>query len=172
MRKFTSNDIFHFNVALGVLLFYFSIMLIFPRSLLRDPDTFWHIRTGQWILDHAKLPTVDFYSYTAVGKRWISTEWLAELFFAVSFRIAEWRGVVILSALVCAATIAIICFYLLQNVRFSIAIGWTALTALAVSSHFHARPHLFSYIIASIWLIKLLESYDLGDFRSDRKSVV
>ena len=75
-----------------------------------------------------QVPTVDQYSYTASGQRWISTEWLAEIFFAVSFRLGEWRGVVILSALTCAAIIAIICFYLVRNLRFSVAIGWTALT--------------------------------------------
>jgi hypothetical protein len=117
-------------------------------------------------LDHAQVPTVDFYSYTAVGKRWISTEWLAEIFFALVFKIGEWRGVVLLSALACATMIAIVCFYLLQHLRFSIAVGWTALTALAISSHFLARPHLFSYIVALIWVIKLLESYDRSEFRS------
>ena len=166
MRLFASTNRFYFSVALTVLLFYYSILLSFPRTLLEDPDTLWHIRTGQWILDHAQVPTFDFYSYTAVGKRWISTEWLAEIFFALSYNIGGWRGVVILSALACAAIIAIICFYLLQNLRFSVAIGWTALTALAISPHFLARPHLFSYIVASIWIIKLLESYDRGDFRS------
>src|SRR6266567_2158200 len=70
----------------------------FTRTKLEDGKTLWHIRTGQWILNHAKVPIVDFYSYTAAGTRWISTEWLAEIFFALSFNIGEWRGVVILSA--------------------------------------------------------------------------
>ena len=165
-RLIASSDAFYVSTAATVFFFYFSIMLMFPRTLLGDPDTLWHIRTGQWILDHAQVPTVDFYSYTAAGTRWISTEWLSEIFFALSFKIGEWRGVVILSALACAAIIAIICFYLVQNLRFSVAIGWTALTALAISPHFLARPHLFSYIVESIWVIKLLESYDRGDFRS------
>jgi hypothetical protein len=166
MRVFVSTNIFYFSVAVTVLLFYFSIMLpVSSRSVLGDPDTLWHIRTGQWILDHAQVPTVDFYSYTAAGKRWISTEWLAEIFIALSFKIGEWRGVAILSTLACAAIIAIICFYLVQNLRFSIAIGYTALTALAITPHFLARPHLFAYIVASIWVIKLLESYDRGEFR-------
>jgi hypothetical protein len=64
-------------------------------------------------MDHAQVPTVDFYSYTAVGKRWISTEWLSEIFIALAYKIGEWRGVVILSTLVCAAIIGVICFYLI-----------------------------------------------------------
>jgi len=166
-REFAARNHFYLSVAITVLLFYFSFLLLFfSRALLADPDTLWHIRTGQWILAHARVPTVDLYSYTAVGKPWISTEWLAEIFFALSFKIGEWRGVVILSALACSAIIAIICFYLVRTLRFTIAIGWTALTSVAISPHFLARPHLFAYILASIWVIKLLESYDSGDFRS------
>jgi len=166
MRWIASSDAFYVSIAATVFFFYFSIVVMFPRSLLGDADTLWHIRTGQWILDHAQVPTVDFYSYTAVGTRWISTEWLSEILFALSFKIGGWHGVVILSALACAAIVAIICFYLVRNLRFSVAIGWTALTALAISPHFLARPHLFAYIVESIWVIKLLESYDRGDFRS------
>ena len=40
-----------------------------------------------------------------------------------------------------------------------------ALTALAITPHFLARPHIFSYILLSIWVIILLNSYDSKDFR-------
>ena len=106
--------------------FLLFILLAFPRYLLADPDTLWHIRTGQWILDHAQVPTVDFYSYTATGKRWISAEWLSEIFYAIAYKIADWRGVVILSAILCAAIIGILCLHLIRHLRFSVAIGWTA----------------------------------------------
>src|SRR3974377_514452 len=122
IREFVSANKFYLYVALTLMFFYFSIMLFFPRTLLADPDTMWHIRTGQWILHHAQVPTVDFYSYTATGMRWISTEWLSEIFLALSFEIAEWHGVVILSAIACATIVAIICFHLVRNLRFSIAI--------------------------------------------------
>jgi len=135
-------------------------------SSLNDPDTFWHIRTGQWILDHGQFPTVDLFSYTAVGKPWISTEWLSEIFLAVTFKFGGWRAVVDLTTLTCATIIGILCFYLLRNLRFSIAIGWTALTAVVISSHFLARPHIFSYILLLIWTIKLLDIYDRDNFNT------
>jgi hypothetical protein len=123
MRLVTSDDAFYLSVSATIPFFYYSIILLNPNGLLGDPDTLWHIRTGQWILDHAGVPTVDHYSYTAFGQRWISAEWLSEVFLALFFRIGEWHGLVILSELTCAAIIAIICFYLVQHLRFSIAIG-------------------------------------------------
>jgi hypothetical protein len=153
------------SVAITVFFLYYSLIIFLPgSSLLQDPDTFWHIHTGQWILDHAQFPTVDFYSYTAAGKPWVAMEWLSEIVFAVSFKFGSWRGVVTLGAISCAAFIGILCFYLLRNLRFSVAIGWTVLTALAISSHFLARPHVFSYVLIAIWMINLLDAYDLDDF--------
>jgi hypothetical protein len=150
--------------AFAVFLCYYSILLHHGQLLLQDPDTFWHIRTGEWILAHAQFPTIDFYSHTIYGKPWISTEWLSEIFYAVAYKLGGWRAVTILAVTACATLVGILCFYLLRNLRFSVAIGWTVLTAAAIGPHFLARPHVFSYILLTIWLINLLNAYDYNDF--------
>ena len=165
-RLFRSTNNFSVSAAIAVFFLFYSVIIVLPgSSLLKDPDTLWHIRTGQWILDNAQFPVVDFYSYTAVGKRWIAGEWLSEIFFALAFNIGQWRGVVILSAITIAAIIATLSFYLLRNLRFSVAIGWTILTAFAISPHYLARPHLFSFLLLLVWLIILIDAYDSGDFK-------
>jgi hypothetical protein len=162
---FRTENKFQIGMTVTVLLFYYCTLLLSSRSLLRDPDTLWHIRTGQWILDQASFPVVDSYSYTAAGQRWISVEWLSDIVFSLAYRIAEWAGVVVLSTTLCAAIIATLCWYLLRNLRFSVAIAWTAVTALAISPHFLARPHLFSYLLMLFWLATLLDNYDKPDFK-------
>jgi hypothetical protein len=154
------------SAAIAIFFFFYSVMIVLPgSSLLKDADTLQHIRTGQWILDNAQFPRVDLYSYTVAGTRWIAGEWLSEILLALAFNIGEWRGVVIVSVITIAASIAILSFYLLQNIRFSVAIGWAALTAFAISPHFLARPHLFSFVMLLVWLIILLDAYDSGDFK-------
>ena len=162
---FRTEDTFRVGAAVTVLSFYYCTLLLSSRSLLKDPDTLWHVRTGQWILDHTSFPVVDSYSYTVAGHRWISVEWLSDVIFALAYRIADWAGVVIFSTTLCAAIIATLCWYLLRNLRFSAAIAWTAVTALAISPHFLARPHLFSYLLVLFWLATLLDSYDKPDFK-------
>jgi hypothetical protein len=158
---FQSINRFYLSTAITVFLICYAGLLLLPgSSFLKDPDTFWHIRTGQWILDHVQFPTVDFFSYTASGKPWISTEWLSEIFFAVAFRFGGWRAVVVLAVISTAAIVGILVFYLVRYLRFSVAIGWAVLTTLAISPHFLARPHIFSYVLVAIWLIKLLDAYD------------
>ena len=163
-RLVQSRSTISISTALTVFLLYYSILFAFPNYLLSDPDTFWHIRVGQWILDHAQFPTVDFFSYTAAGKPWISTEWLSDVFFAAAFKFGGWHAVVVLAVVACSALIGIVCFYLVQHLRFSVAIGWTALTAFAISPHFLARPHVLSYIILAIWIINLLDACDAKNF--------
>jgi hypothetical protein len=158
------NNKFSLAASLAVFFLVYSYLLSLGPSLLQDADTFWHIRTGQWILDHRHFPTVDFYSYTASGRPWISTEWLSQIFYAVAFEFGGWRAVTILAATACAAIIGILCFYLLRHLRFSIAIGLTVLTAAAISPHFLARPHVFSYVLLAIWMIALLDAYDDDNF--------
>ena len=51
-----SNNKFSLTTALAVFLLVYSYLLSLGPFLLQDPDTFWHIRTGQWILDHATFP--------------------------------------------------------------------------------------------------------------------
>jgi hypothetical protein len=165
-RLFRSTNSLQISVAVTLFFFFYSVMIVLPgSSLLKDPDTLWHIRTGQWILDNAQFPVVDFYSYTAAGKRWIAGEWLSEVLFALAFNVGQWRGVVILSAITIAAILATLGFYLLRHLRFSVAIGWVALTAFAISPHYLARPHLFSFMLLLVWLILLIDAYDSGDFK-------
>ena len=159
-----SNNKFFIAAALAAFLICYSCLLPLGPYLLEDPDIFWHIRTGQWILDHAQFPTVDFYSYTAFGKPWISTEWLSEIFYAVAFKFGGWRAVTILAVTACATMVALLCSYLLRQLRFSVAIGWTVLTTVAISPHFLARPHLFAYVLLTIWIISLLDAYDNDKF--------
>ena len=51
-------------------------------SAIRDPDFWWHLRTGQLIVArHGLLPT-DPYTYTASSHHWVMHEWLTEVLFA------------------------------------------------------------------------------------------
>src|SRR5437868_10392655 len=52
---------------------------------LSDNSFFWHLRTGEYILDHG-IPHHDVFSYTAPGTKWIAQSWLAEVTYAVLYR--------------------------------------------------------------------------------------
>src|SRR5918999_27319 len=44
-----------------------------------DPDIWWRLRTGQWILTQGHVPTTDPFSAYGMGKPWIAYSWLFEI---------------------------------------------------------------------------------------------
>jgi hypothetical protein len=125
-------------------------------GLLLDSATGCHIRTGEYILEHASVPRVDPFSFTKNGQAWFAWEWLADLLFARIIGISGMQGLVV----ICASLIAATAFCV---IRHSLWMGADALTILvlfqfwvgASSIHFLARPHLFTllFLALSLWLI-------------------
>ena len=147
--------------ALTVFFVAYAFLIAFHPSLtLRDPDTFWHIRTGQWILENGRWPESDVFSHTFAGQPWIAKEWLSQLVLALAYQLGGWQVVAALTSVVYAAIAATLTVYLSQIIRFSVAIGLTAITLILISPHFLARPHLLGFAILSVWIISLLNALD------------
>lgn len=146
--------------AFAVFILFYCLNLLRAPILLQEPDTLWQIRAGQWTLDHARVPTVDFYSYTTAGKPWVSMQWLSQIIYALTFNAGGWRAMAVLAAASSAAIVGIVCFYLLRHLRFSVAIWCAVLTGAAMGPQSTARPHIFAYVLLAIWMISLLDAYD------------
>src|SRR4051794_26880358 len=41
-----------------------------------DPDIWWHLRTGQWVLEHRDVPHLD--PFSQIQKPWVAYSWLYE----------------------------------------------------------------------------------------------
>jgi len=70
---------------------------------LVDPDMYWHLASGQWMLDHHEILRSDVFSSTVAGQPYSVGEWLGELVFAVVFNVGGWAGLAIFRALLAAA---------------------------------------------------------------------
>ncbi len=57
-----------------LILFYLTAIAISIKSF-REPDLWWQIRTGEWIIQHHEVPKVDVFSYTMNGIEWINIKW-------------------------------------------------------------------------------------------------
>jgi hypothetical protein len=58
------------------------IAIVPATGAVSDPDFFWHLRVGQWIIDHRSIPTHDLFTYTVGDHRFIAHEWLSEVIMA------------------------------------------------------------------------------------------
>src|SRR5258708_7941076 len=52
-------------------------------DVLGDPDLFWHIRLGRWILDNHAVPHAELFSFTAAGSPMTAHEWGSEVLFTL-----------------------------------------------------------------------------------------
>lgn len=121
-------------------------------KLLKDCDTGYHIRTGEYILETFSIPRYDIFSFTPPSNEWINTAWLSDLIMHLLHKSFGLTGVVIFFALLISLV-----YYLLFNAirRYNANIISTSFIVLWVllSSQMHwlARPHIFSWIFVVIW---------------------
>src|SRR6476646_10846746 len=90
----------------------YFILLLAGNKLLGDPDTQWQITIGRWILANGMVPRSDVYSFTMSGHPWISTQWFAQVGFALAYRVAGWTGPVVLAAGAVAVAFALLTKFL------------------------------------------------------------
>ena len=135
------------------------LSLVLP---LTDPDYFWHLKAGEYIVTHRALPAGDIFSFTHAGQPWVLHEWLFEVVLFAAF--ATWGafGVKLLAALFIVVTLGVtfaltrrmgqspfVAFVLVMCGGFVFASGWAP------------RPQLVTYLLFALFLSILLHyKYD------------
>src|SRR5258708_33921548 len=120
----------------------YLIFLSMGEILLRDSDTLWQIRIGQWIVEHGAVPYTDVHTFTRFGEPWMSSSWLSQVLYAISYGSLGWAGPVILTSLAIGATVAIFIYLLDEYIDPARSIMLVTLAVLISATHFLARPPL------------------------------
>jgi hypothetical protein len=128
-----------------------------PR-LLKDAGTGWHVRDGQQILHTHSITRTDSFSYTMQGQPWYAWEWLYDVLIAAIYLWLGLNGVVFFSAIVIAATFALVLRLALRcGSSLPVAVILMMFAVGASTIHFFARPHVLSWLLTVIWF-QLLDS--------------
>ena len=77
-------------------------------ALLADGDTGWHIRTGEFVLDHGYVPDHDLFSFSKSGETWYAWEWLSDVIFALLHRQWGLKAITLLAGVLIIASVAIL----------------------------------------------------------------
>jgi hypothetical protein len=140
------------------LLIFIILLLKSGSLLLADGDTGYHIRTGEFIIQNWTIPTHDIFSYLTPAPKWVAHEWLSEVLMAIIYRGAGLSGIVIFFSLFLALTHV----FLYQILRRScsdvlLTLVITVLAVTTSSTHWLARPHIFSLALMIAWYHTLNE---------------
>jgi hypothetical protein len=138
----------------------YLIFLSLGEILLRDSDTLWQIRIGQWIVEHGAMPYTDVHSFTRFGEPWISSSWLSQVLFAGAYGALGWAGPVILTSVAIGTTVAIFMHLMDGYLDPARTILLVTLAVLESATHFLARPHMLAFPVMVAFLGGLLAAAD------------
>ena len=155
---------FSFPVFLGGLLV--ESVFVVARMGIEDPDTWWHVATGERILALHRWPSVDPFSFTVSGRPWLPYEWLGEVVMALAARTGGLQGLT--GGMIFLAGLFFVLLFYFATLRSGSAraafVACAALLPLSVV-FFTFRPQFIGYIFLLLTLI-LLERYRQGLQRS------
>ena len=92
-------------VTLSALLFA-PAYLCFSGDGVQDPDVWWHLRTGEWIVEQGEIPESDAFSNYAAGRPLVAYSWLMDVTLYGLYRAVGLRGVILYSATLSVAITA------------------------------------------------------------------
>ena len=122
-----------------------------------DPDVWWHLKTGELILQTHHIFHTDPYSFTRAGHPWVNHEWLSELLLFGVDRLAGYTGLIILFAAITA--LAFFLAYRCCAGPAYLAALFTVWGAAASASIWGVRPQILSLLLTSIFLFILDRSF-------------
>jgi hypothetical protein len=122
-----------------------------------DPDLWWHLRTGQLIIQNQKVFHTDPYSFTRFGQPWVDHEWLSQVLIFGLYRLAGWSGLIVGFGAVIAAAFLVV--FLRCPGRPYLAGVITLLGAFASAPSWGVRPQMLTLLLASLLLLILERSY-------------
>ena len=138
----------------------YVLLLALGGRLLNDPDVYWHLTVGRWIVAHREFPHVDIFSHTMAGAPWIAKEWLAQLLYAGAFGIADWPGVVVLAAATIALAFGLLAYFLLQRLAPAPSLALVGAAFVLAAPHLLARPHALALPVMVSWVGVLMNAVE------------
>lgn len=148
----------------AALLVFFAVLYSFPVT---DPDYFWHVTTGRWIVEHGSLPAVDPFKYTyerfEAGsadaeriKMFMRAYWLADVVMYGVDEIAGVAGMIVLRMGVYVVILAAMLRWLEARNAGAMGFVWVCLLAVQMTTIPSERPQLIAFLFFPI-LLKLLD---------------
>lgn len=127
-----------------------------------DTDTWWHIRSGEYIVEQREIPTTDPFSHTRAGEDWIDHGWGSQL---VMYGVYELFGgstdpgdpgnIGLALYMAALATAGMALVYLMCEGNVYVRAFMVVLGAAAAAVFWSPRPQMFSFMLGALVLYLL-----------------
>ena len=137
------------------------LFLLLFSGEIRDSDVFWHLKTGQYILETGSFPVPDPFSYVSTGSSYpgeditrrfnLTHEWLSQVFMHLTWRALGFPGLVIGRVLLLTAFCGLAGWIAFRRTRqFAISLA-AALAAAGMAFYFaQSRPFLATFVFLAL----------------------
>jgi len=140
----------------------FALALATPPG---DPDTYWHLASGKWMVEHGQLLRTDVFSSTVAGREYSVGEWLGEIVLYLTYLAGGWTGLVVLrGVLVGVCAFFVTRLSLRDDAPLAFALPVAVVALLLSEIVWTDRPHLFTLAFFPL-LLELLLAARAGRIR-------
>ena len=134
---------------------FLSIVFLFGCYSMVNGDVWWHLKTGELILEQHQIPTQNLFTYTNPKSPWIDLHWGFQCFVAFIYNQFGALGLIFAKSIIGTATFLL----LLLTSRNSLP-AWLTLLCWApflyiFSARYHVRPEMFSllFVASTLWIL-------------------
>src|SRR5271157_1273127 len=137
-----------------------AVFMAFGIRNLREPDLWWILRTGEWIVKHLSVPNKDVFSYTFQNSPWINIKWLYEV---IAYGLQQIGGAefILITQVIVNALFFLFAYKIYQQLRISQGkaektptAGFIIASLVAVMGtefRMTGRPEMLSHLFALIY---------------------
>ncbi len=139
----------------------------FAIKALNEPDLWWMLRTGEFILKHG-VPYTDPFSFLQYGKPWINVKWGFEVLAFLWSLVFEPAGLVLLQAFVNLGILYVLYRMYnqarVQSQRINIYVFSFVVLAMLLASEFRmtARPEMISHMMVLVFILLHTKAFTEG----------
>ncbi|MCA9946363.1 MAG: hypothetical protein KC449_22925, partial [Anaerolineales bacterium] len=134
---------------LFVALFAIALFTMAVRETL-DPDMWWHLRTGEYILQHG-IPAQDVFTFTVPQHAWVTHEWLSQLIMWLVYLAGGLPGLILFFAALIALTFGLL--YLACAGRPYLPAFIVLFAAITSAIVWGARPQIFNLLLTAVFVL-------------------
>ena len=145
-----------FLTFIGGFAFYTKLCII-------DNDIWWHLKVGDWIVEHMAVPHTGILSRTAASRPWVAYSWGYEVLMSFAYKWGGLMGIALYGTLLTVA-VAYAIYWMLRKLsgRFWLALVLAALTSWSFLFNGMPRPVFFSMVLFCVTLYLVLDANRTG----------
>jgi len=152
--------------GLTALLAWIGGFAMYTKLCVLDPDLWWHMKVGDWIIEHAAVPHTGILSRTAANRPWVAYSWGYEVMLSRAYAWFGLLGIALFGVLLTVMVAYAVYWMMLRlAARFWVACIGTTIVCEAFLFDGMPRPFFFSIAFFAVILTLLLQANRDGNAR-------